>query len=420
MTLGGQGRQLPAVPQLLAETGPGLTSLELRHMGRDTIAGLIAGILQKYTKREAIEETVTDGKNAERNNSFVEIALADDDQPEWTPGPGEAEAGASEAGSRPVTALQLRPGAGSSSRLSHKSWEAFNHTEEMTQAITMREENSVESLTLPDSLNDFEGEEYQSPNLYHDSLGLLQPKLMLGSHHDVDSLQFPVSPTPKKVSQSPVDSLIEIGPSKTKINAAEFFDSITSTSIEKSSKPATVNFAPKRRIIPYCDNSLSSGTSAFTSQDVSFDSKESSHSPSDSDRTRQVASRGHIGSTLGHDLTIAVHPIKTQPLPQNVPVHPLSRRYQAGASPSQHQGPTQRIENMSSYIQEPGKPHNELYSSNSERSITTEVRNHPETPDSSQGNQTKDNSQQQQLPPKTQTQSIKSTTDKLKWKFLGW
>ena len=52
VTLGGQGRQLPAVPQLLAETGPGLTSLELRHMGRDTIAGLIAGILQKYTKRE--------------------------------------------------------------------------------------------------------------------------------------------------------------------------------------------------------------------------------------------------------------------------------------------------------------------------------------------------------------------------------
>ena len=216
----------------------------------------------------------------------MEIALADDDQPEWSPGPGEAETGASEAGSRPVTALQLRPGAGSSSRISHKSWEAFNHTEEMTQAITMREENSVESLTLPDSLNDFEGEEYQSPNLYHDSLGLPQPKLMLGSHHDVDSLQFPVSPTPKKVSQSPVDSLIEIGPSKTKINAAEFFDSITS--IDKSSKPATVNFAPKRRIIPYCDNSLSSGTSAFTSQDVSFDSKESSHSPSDSDRTRQV------------------------------------------------------------------------------------------------------------------------------------
>ena len=224
----------------------------------------------------------------------MEIALADDGD-QWTPGPGEAEAGASEAGSRPVTALQLRPGAGTTSRLSHKSWEAFNHTEEVTQAITMRQETSVESLTLPDSLNDFEGEEYQSPNLYHDSLGLApQPKLLLGSHHDVDSLQFPASP--KKVSQSPVDSLIEIGPSKTKINAAEFFDSITS--IDKSSKPATVNFAPKRRIIPYCDNSLSSGTSAFTSHDVSFDSKESSHSPSDSDRTRQV----NFSSEIDHIL----------------------------------------------------------------------------------------------------------------------
>ena len=74
---------------------------------------------------------------------------------------------------------------------------------------------------------------------------------------------------------------------------------------------------------------------------------------------------------------------------------------------------------MSSYIQEPGKPHNELYSSpNSERNVTTEVRNHLETLDSSPENQTKDNSQQQQLPPKTQ--SIKTTTEKLKWKFLGW
>ena len=52
MTPGGQGRQLPSVPQVVGEQGSGLTSLELRHMGRDTIAGLIAGILQKYTKRE--------------------------------------------------------------------------------------------------------------------------------------------------------------------------------------------------------------------------------------------------------------------------------------------------------------------------------------------------------------------------------
>ena len=49
---GSSGRQLPVLPQLVAEQGPGLTSLELKQMGRDTIAGLIAGILQKYTKRE--------------------------------------------------------------------------------------------------------------------------------------------------------------------------------------------------------------------------------------------------------------------------------------------------------------------------------------------------------------------------------
>ena len=91
------------------------------------------------------------------------------------------------------------------------------------------------------------------------------------------------------------------------------------------------------------------------------------------------------------------------------------------ASPSHHHhspATTQRIENMSSYIQDPGKPQNELYSSNSERKITTEVRTEPETPDSPPGNQTKDNSQHQQLAPKTQ--SIRTTTEKLKWKFLGW
>ena len=52
LVTGSSGRQLPVLPQLVAEQGPGLTSLELKQMGRDTIAGLIAGILQKYTKRE--------------------------------------------------------------------------------------------------------------------------------------------------------------------------------------------------------------------------------------------------------------------------------------------------------------------------------------------------------------------------------
>ena len=62
-----QGRQLPAVPQGLGDQGPGLTSLELRHMGRDTIAGLIAGILQKYTKRE-VRHPATTGDTSVRDN----------------------------------------------------------------------------------------------------------------------------------------------------------------------------------------------------------------------------------------------------------------------------------------------------------------------------------------------------------------
>merc|ERR1719433_2077099 len=79
-----------------------------------------------------------------------------------------------------------------------------------------------ESITLPDSLNEFEGEEFQSPNLYQDSLTSVQPKLrQLGSPADVDSLQFAVSPTPNKSSQSPEDSLIEIKQSTNKINAAD-------------------------------------------------------------------------------------------------------------------------------------------------------------------------------------------------------
>ena len=244
------------------------------------------------------------GKNSAEDNSFVEIALADDGGDDMTKTDNTDEVTADT--SRPVTALRRHnDGAGANSRQSHKSWEAYNHQEEMTQAShTMSKSHIVpaavtpgpESIELPDSLNDFEGEEYQSPNLYReDSLGPPQPKLLqLESHQDVDSLQFQVSQSQfqvsqHKVSQSPLDSLIEInsGGGKTKINAAEFFDSITS--INKCSSNANDAFcSPRRRIIPYCDNSLSSGTSAFTSQDVSFDSKDSSSSPSDVERTRQV------------------------------------------------------------------------------------------------------------------------------------
>ena len=51
----GKGRLLPAPPTASGlQMEHGLTSLELKHMGRDTIAGLIAGILQKYTKKEDV------------------------------------------------------------------------------------------------------------------------------------------------------------------------------------------------------------------------------------------------------------------------------------------------------------------------------------------------------------------------------
>ena len=222
-------------------------------------------------------DTAAGAEEADKN-SFVEIALADPEAAASpAPAPSTATPTESADGSRPVTALR-RAGLG--------SWpghEAYNCTEEMTEGGHTALATQPESLALPDSLNEFCGEEYQTPALYPDSLGAAPAPAPLPAPQEEDSLQFPGSPAAK----SPVDSLIEIGPNKTKINAAEFFDSITS--LDK--KQTNIKFGPRRRILPYCDNSLSSGTSAFTSQDVSFDSKDSSNSPSDSDRTRQVQSR---------------------------------------------------------------------------------------------------------------------------------
>jgi len=286
--------------------------------------------------------------------------------------------------------------------------------------------DSVESVNLPDSLNEFEGEEYQSPNLFReDSLGVPQTKLLqMESHHDLDSLQFQVSPTPNKSSgQSPLDSLIDISSDKAKLKAAEFFDSITS--INKT-KNANENYSAKRRIIPYGDNSLSSGTSAFTSQDVSFDSKESSSSPSDVDRgvARQIVNPVHDANTLYPDVTLAIHPIRTPPTPHNIPIHPLSRRYQTDQSANQQQ---KRINNMSHYMGDT-KPQNELYDTNNSTDFHPATRNNYSTiPTSNPAvevsqydenqpsgpNQTKET----QLP---KSQTIRSATEKLKWKFLGW
>jgi len=414
-------------------------------MGRDTIAGLIAGILQKYTKKEGLDSRGNDNKKPEDNHSFVEIALADDEGPadDLTKTTDTDEV--TDDSSRPVTALRRTcdsAGAGASSRLSHKSWEAFNHQEEMTQAshtmsrnIVVTERNgettdnnldSVESVNLPDSLNEFEGEEYQSPNLFReDSLGVPQTKLLqLESHQDLDSLQFQVSPVPNKTSdKSPLDSLIDIDSDEAKLKAAEFFDSITS--INKT-KNANENYSVKRRIIPYGDNSLSSGTSAFTSQDVSFDSKESSSSPSDVDRAmaRQIVNPVQDGNTLYPDVTLAIHPIRTPPTPHNIPIHPLSRRYQMDQSGTQQQ---KRINNMSHYMGDT-KPQNELYDTTNSTDFHPVTRNNYSTiqtsnpvvevaseydDKTSEPNQTKET----QLP---KSQTIRSATEKLKWKFLGW
>ena len=67
---------------------------------------------------------------------------------------------------------------------------------------------------------------------------------------------------------------------------------------------------------------------------------------------------------------------------------------------------------MSSFIQDQNKPQRELYASNG-NIATDQVKGEDSA---ASGTQTKDC--QQQLLPKSQ--SIKSATEKLKWKFLGW
>jgi len=407
-------------------------------MGRDTIAGLIAGILQKYTKKE----DAADGEGrpegvGQVNTSFVEIALADEE---------EAGRGGSQPGSRPVTVLrrgsqsspasQLQPEPARTSQRTPtgKSWEAYKHTEEEVHkshtAYTLESQfaagtgqqkqeqyTSHESLTLPDSLNEFEGEEYQSPQLYPDSLGHGGARVAR-LECPPDSLQFNVSPTPATNSKSPLDSLIAIkSEAMSKITAAEFFDSITS--IEK---PKDENGGPiKRRIIPYCDNSLSSGTSAFTSQDVSFDSKDSS--PSDNDRTRQglpppPASASVYSPTA---VTLAIHPLES-PRPPPAPIHPLSRRYQPPAQNSPPVMPPLRIEDYMATVEEP-QPELER----TQQGNANEVRRASERERTSEvlANQTKENPHQaqhqaQSRPRDSNMSMAKAATEKLKWKFLGW
>jgi len=259
-----------------------------------------------------------------------------------------------------------------------------------------------------------------------DSLGHTGNRLEgLACTQDADSLQFNVSPTP--ANKSPLDSLIAIkGDARSKMTAAEFFDSITS--IEKS-KVGEVE-PRKRRIIPYCDNSLSSGTSAFTSQDVSFDSKDSS--PSDNDPSRQghtVPSSTALLYTPA--VTLAIHPITSprQTVPAPAPVHPLSRRYHPAPLSTHQTTPTPtsqlRIEDYMASVDEP-QPHTEL--DRTQQGNANEVRRSSER-DMSEvlSNQTKDIPASLHQPPQpvsrprdSNMSMAKAATEKLKWKFLGW
>lgn len=89
--------------------------------------------------------------------------------------------------------------------------------------------------------------------------------------------------------------------------------------------------------------------------------------------------------------------MRTPPTPQNIPVHPLSRRYQTEDGP----GPNLLQQKQQSQQLE-------LYATNTVRSEADD-----------EGNETKDTTTNNQpLTPKVQP--IKSATERLKWKFLGW
>jgi len=373
-------------------------------MERDTIAGLIAGILHKYTKKEeALDTRGTGNKTGKReNNSFVEIALAEEEREEDKNTEKSENRMSNTASQTRMDSRNHRP---DSRFMSQKSWEAFNHMEEETHGShaqytsRLRQshqkspiQNQSNSITLPDSLNEFEGELYQSPHLYQDSLGVLPPKdrfAGLGSPDDVDSLQFCDSLPPPKESSSPLDSLIGLQQRKD----IEFYDSISS---QREAE------AVKRRIIPY-DHSLSSGTSAFTE---SFEST----SPA-TERTTQMATGGE--ESVPHpysNVTLAIHPLKTS----QTPIRPLSRRYSTNLSPPKPPQADQdlRIEDISSYLaDETGVQHNNkpINIQNHGTEIEINETQHLSTKEKTNSPQNKSN-----------MSIAKQATEKLKWKFLGW
>ena len=162
----------------------------------------------------------------------------------------------------------------------------------------------------------------------------------------------------------------------------------------------------------------------------------------------QLLSTGGDPKPLYPDLTLAIHPLRPQfpappppqypydpappqPAPHAAPVHPLSRRYQTlGPGPGQHHTHTpplsssrteNRIENLAPYL--PASPQPELHQAGLRPPVSGDLHQQTGPGPGTLANNTKDTQQQQQqqqqqvLP---RTQSIRSATEKLKWKFLGW
>ena len=109
------------------------------------------------------------------------------------------------------------------------------------------------------------------------------------------------------------------------------------------------------------------------------------------------------------DLRLAIHPMRTPPTPQNIPVHPLSRRYQ----PDQEGPASPQLSQQQ-----------ELYANKLAERNANQVRSDVDD----EANEAKDttttttttttNNVQQPLTPKIQP--LRSATERLKWKFLGW
>jgi len=389
------GRLLPAPPLEGAVTAlpPHFTSIDIKRLEHDTIAELIQGILLKCNKKDETRPRVGDDTESEGSRPTTALRVNLPSRSYTTPTTAEHRSHTTPTASR------------GSATPRGTSWETFNLQEEVTHgshtAATrqnsdarpnssggtlsssqggttnyldlVKENFGQDSLaTLPDSLNGIEEgpyprDEFQSPALFPDSLG--RTTTTTDKFEDIDSLQLDEindKQTVSNPSQTPSpDSL------NAKISPAEmFFDSIT---LETETKPA----GPKRRIIPFCENSLSSGTSVFTSQDASFESKESSPP---NNKLQQIGSN----LDLYNDVTLNFRPLRASPAAQ------LNR------FPSK--------DDLTSHNRFPGQ--DDLLADAVKSDQTKEVVHSPTDQNSS--NLT------------TGMSMAKQATEKLKWKFLGW